>query len=144
MILLTFDYQGVFHDQTGNDVRALFDFIKNPPFDTRIAIVSLLSRQTIVSELQERNVSIENIQVFGYEDMQSKSEAILELQDTWQPNKTVFVTDTVRDCEDVARTDTTILAVTWGFGRVKNLQHAPNHAIIDEPEALLTHIISIL
>lgn len=142
MTLLAFDFQGVFHTPDGRYQQELFSFIQNPDEHVRVAIVSNLPRTRLLEELEQHNVSIEQIDIYGYEDMESKAAAITELQYIWHPKQTIFVTDTVRDIEDVQRTTAIILAVTWGFDSQTHLQAAHPHAMLSSAKKLIDYLTS--
>lgn len=144
MILIAFDFQGVFRTRTGIYQTELFTFLSNPHKEICLAIISNLSHQTLVRELQYRHVPLNHISIYGYEDMESKAAAVIELQQTWQPSHTLFITDTVRDIVDVGRTSATILAVSWGIDSSEDLQAVHPHGMISSVPQLLTHIQSVI
>lgn len=145
MTLLAFDYQGVFESRDGQIEMELFDFIKTPPENTVIAIISMLPRASLQAQLQTHDVDLSHIHLYGYDNMKHKADAITQLQKTFSPTTTLFVTDTVRDIQDVSRTTAKIYAVAWGFGHQEHLQEALSHdKVASDPKTLISDIQSFL
>jgi phosphoglycolate phosphatase-like HAD superfamily hydrolase len=138
MTLFTFDYQGVFHTKDGKHFSELYSFLHQ--LEEPTAILSNLPHVTLVHELTSHGAQLSKLSIYGYEDMHSKAEAITTLQTIWNPTETIFVTDSVRDIEDVSRTNATILAVSWGYDTARDLQTAHPHVMLYSAKKLIDYL----
>lgn len=143
--LVIFDFAGTI-DSNQELEKDIVDSIKNLSDKYTLAVISSTPSSYIKSYLEKRNILSGFSDILGSELDLNKADRISVLLRKYDinPDKVLYITDTLGDIKEAEKFGVKSIGVTWGFHDKGTLEKGNPVAIIDDPRDLVNTIKGVL